>query len=822
MDNIGKYRILAELGRGAMGIVYHGEDPIIGRSVAIKTIRFDILGSQKAREQAQARFMREARSAGNLSHPNIVTIYDVGEHEGLTYIAMEFINGLSLEELLDSGRRFSFDETINFLGKLGEALDYAHQKGVIHRDIKPANILIDAEDRPFLADFGIARIAASTMTQTNTVMGTPFYMAPEQIAGKKVDGRADLFALGAVLYEMLTLQKPFPGDNITTVIYKIVNEIQPSLRTFQADLPEGLDYVLSKALAKKPEDRYATCAHFAEDLGNHQLFAGKPLPPYSSPSVLPIEPEADTSLQSPEPEEDMTLSPMPYELQADEKEREPLRRKSLKAQYVLVAMIVLVAVILAGLYILEKKESRTLSQGGGGVVLSGIPSAEDHLDAGRAALNAAGQAAASGAENEELRKLREEAGHRFEKALELDPENVDARMYLAELMMMEGRDSDALAMLESLAGAEDADNRLYLNLGQIFEGREETEKALDYYRLYAVRVPDPEEKERLNAKIEELETRIYGSPLEEQPLIDILEKSPPAEIEPERVEVMEAEERAGIKPPPAGKDNQAGTASKPAAGDRPDTAPPEKKVSLPEEVKPDIGSIYSQGLSLFNKGNYPEAITKMQAIVQIDPNHTEAKYYLAVARRRLAARRETQQKQEDVRKILGDPRTAFKEEDYARTIRSAGRVLELDKGNAEARTLPTQAEEKADEVEYLTLQTDILRIFDAYQRAFAGGKLDDFYRKYSTAQADRRMAQQARMLSTLYTNFQSEYSQPELSGVVREESRFIRATLRFIQVATGESRQGDRGEIINGTYTWELQPIENTWKIIRVTYVPRR
>ena len=163
MDHIGKYKVLGELGRGAMGIVYQGEDPVIGRPVALKTIRFDVLSGKADRENAQRRFMREARSAGSLSHSNIVTIYDVGEDAGLTFIAMEYISGQSLEDMLGSGTFFcSLEQAMDLMERLGSALDYAHRKGVIHRDIKPANILIDSEGQPFLVDFGIARVAAST------------------------------------------------------------------------------------------------------------------------------------------------------------------------------------------------------------------------------------------------------------------------------------------------------------------------------------------------------------------------------------------------------------------------------------------------------------------------------------------------------------------------------------------------------------------------------------------------------------------------------------------------------------------------------------
>ena len=300
-NKIGKYEILRELGRGAMGIVYEGHDPDIGRKVAIKTIRFDVIRQRAEQDEAQKRFMREARSAGNLSHPNIVTIYDVGQDEGLTYIAMEYIEGESLEAMIAEGRRPELEAVLSLIGQIGDALDFAHRHGIIHRDIKPGNILIDKDGWPRLLDFGIARVSSSTMTQTNMVMGTPYYMAPEQIAGKTVDHRADIFSLGTILYEILTLTKPFPGENITTVIYRILNEEPPEPRAYDQNLPAGLDYVVKKALAKNPAQRYQSCRELADDLRNSaafegMAFAGGAVPEASEAALPQAEPKPRKTL----------------------------------------------------------------------------------------------------------------------------------------------------------------------------------------------------------------------------------------------------------------------------------------------------------------------------------------------------------------------------------------------------------------------------------------------------------------------------------------------------------------------------------------------
>ncbi|MGD0783554.1 MAG: serine/threonine-protein kinase, partial [Candidatus Aminicenantales bacterium] len=263
---IGKYTIVEEIGRGAMGIVYKGVDPLIDRTVAIKTIRFDMYNQPEQRVEAQKRFLREAKSAGNITHPNIVTIYDMGEDNGVFYIAMEYVDGPSLESILASRKKWSVEETIRLVVEIADGLDSTHKKGIIHRDIKPGNILIDKEGRPHIVDFGIARIPTSNLTQTSAVMGTPFYMAPEQVAARKIDHRVDIFALGAIFYEMLTLEKPFSGENLTTVIYKIMNEPPHPLREFQADVPPGLEPIIQKVLAKDPDARYQSCRDLINDL----------------------------------------------------------------------------------------------------------------------------------------------------------------------------------------------------------------------------------------------------------------------------------------------------------------------------------------------------------------------------------------------------------------------------------------------------------------------------------------------------------------------------------------------------------------------------
>ena len=266
-EKLGRYRIVAELGRGAMGAVYRALDPLIEREVAIKTLLPEL--PPEILDEVRERFLREARSAGRLNHPNIVTIFDVGEDAGVAYIAMELLEGRSLQEMLRKQPRPALATAAEITAQVADALDHAQQYRIVHRDIKPANVMVAASGRCKLTDFGIAYVPTSSMTQTGAALGSPKYMSPEQVAGVPVDGRADLFSLGVVLYEMLTGRNPFVREGDTTplpVMHRISVEPHPRVRALDPAIPAAFERIIDRALAKKPQDRYARAAEMAEEL----------------------------------------------------------------------------------------------------------------------------------------------------------------------------------------------------------------------------------------------------------------------------------------------------------------------------------------------------------------------------------------------------------------------------------------------------------------------------------------------------------------------------------------------------------------------------
>jgi len=268
IKNLGRYQISGILGKGAMGQVYKGTDPAINRPVALKTIRLDFVSDPKELAELKERLFSEAQAAGRLSHPNIVTIYDVGSEGDLQYIAMEYLEGQTLEQMIRRKVKFNYRIIAQIIVQICAALEYAHKQGIVHRDIKPANIMIRSDYRVKVMDYGIARVDSNSMTKTGIAMGTPNYISPEQLKGQKVDNKADIFSLGVVMYEMLLGKRPFKGENITSLIYSIINKEPERPSEVNPQVPLLFDHIVARALKKEPKDRYQNASEIITDLSD--------------------------------------------------------------------------------------------------------------------------------------------------------------------------------------------------------------------------------------------------------------------------------------------------------------------------------------------------------------------------------------------------------------------------------------------------------------------------------------------------------------------------------------------------------------------------
>ncbi|MDD2916170.1 MAG: serine/threonine-protein kinase [Gallionella sp.] len=265
ISQLGRYEVLGELGQGAMGIVYKAKDPLIDRVVAIKTINLGLAMEEK--EEYEGRFYQEAKAAGRLNHPNIVTIYDVGKSGEVAYIAMEFLQGRELRDIMNDGQLLPVEQVLDIVAQVAQGLAYAHEHDIVHRDVKPSNIMVIRDGHAKITDFGIARMASSAVrTQTGMVLGSPKYMSPEQVMGKAIDQRSDIFSLGVMLYEMLTGQSPFNGENVNAIMYQTLNAVPVPPSTLNPSVPEMVNFIVAKALAKKLEDRYHNAKDLALDL----------------------------------------------------------------------------------------------------------------------------------------------------------------------------------------------------------------------------------------------------------------------------------------------------------------------------------------------------------------------------------------------------------------------------------------------------------------------------------------------------------------------------------------------------------------------------
>jgi len=303
ISTLGRYKIISEIGQGAMGVVYKAVDPIIDRTVAIKTINLNL--SKTELEEYEARFQQEIKAAGRLNHPNIVTIYDVGKTDQVAYMAMEFLEGQELKDMIASGNLPPADQVVDIIAQVADGLSFAHQQDIVHRDVKPSNIMVLKNSLAKITDFGIARLPNSAVkTMTGLILGSPRYMSPEQVIGKTIDARSDIFSLGVVLYEALTGVAPFDGDNVNAIMYATVNTTPPPPSSHTRAVPAMLDLIVAKAMAKLLEDRYQSVRELADDLREvrRQMDHSKPAaalkavtaPPSNRPVVKEVLPETET------------------------------------------------------------------------------------------------------------------------------------------------------------------------------------------------------------------------------------------------------------------------------------------------------------------------------------------------------------------------------------------------------------------------------------------------------------------------------------------------------------------------------------------------
>ena len=360
-EQIGRYVILRTLGRGAMGVVYLARDPQIERELALKTIRFDAGEKSFGVDEAKARFLKEARISGRLQHPHIVTVFDVGEDQGTLFLAMELVQGGSFSQRLSDPAGFPLRDRIRVVAEVAEALAHAHERGVLHRDVKPANILLSPTLSAKVTDFGIGKLLTgdTELTTTGQMVGSPAYMSPEQIKGEKLDARTDIFSLGIVLYQALTLRKPFPADTITTLVYQILHEepMDPGLVT--NEVPEGMKEIIKKCLAKDRANRYSDAGELAGDL--REILGFSPVGSTAVPARPPM-PAAATPVADSESPTITTGRRMGEVMAKGAGAAAPPPKKKGVSPFVLGSGLLAVAAVVLGVLTLSKKSEKEVGE----------------------------------------------------------------------------------------------------------------------------------------------------------------------------------------------------------------------------------------------------------------------------------------------------------------------------------------------------------------------------------------------------------------------------------------------------------------------------
>ncbi|MBM3296841.1 MAG: tetratricopeptide repeat protein, partial [Candidatus Aminicenantes bacterium] len=713
---------------------------------------------------------------------HIVTIYDVGEDQGMSYIAMEYIDGLSLEDVINSKKRMPLDEVIALVEKVGEALDVAHRKGVVHRDIKPANILLDAEGRPHLVDFGIARISTSTMTQTNMIMGTPYYMSPEQIAGKKVDNRSDIFALGGVLYELLTGQKPFPGDSITTVIYKIMNESPLPMRTFQKNLPSGLEGIVQKALAKDPGARFQSCRALIHDLKN-----------YSAMTV------AETLISELAPEAREAAAPAPAARAV----------RGRKLPLLIGAGVAGLAAVVAAVMIFNRKPPPPP----GPEAVSEPVREESAPTAGEVFLNA--QALMRD-------KKWDEALAAFAQIPSGAQEHYEARFLSAEVLFQSGRDSEAERALLGLTEIRRDDSRVYLRLAQVYDRKKQGPQALQFYQTYLSFLPKGPEAEQALKRLTELQREqaaVVAAKAKESPETKKPESKetvpPPAEKPAAKSKPAEQPLKTPAKPPPESVGSKAENVQKkdvePAA-----KTEVKKPAALTDAKRAEVKKLTEEGAAHIIRKDYDRAVTTLEQALAVDPGDREARQHLAIARQKKAER-----DSEAKLKNAGDSLWYRK---YDEALQAAREVLAVSPGNEEARKISSQALEGIKK----SARGQIEALVRDYAQAVYRGDVAGFFQKNGTSALYQKVIRDMDIIAKQFGGLRVEAF--GWSGSVADfQADEARGTLtRLTGEATFKQKMtgvpvggGGRQTLFDGSILWRLERKEGTWKVAEVVSTPK-
>jgi len=765
-----RYVIIEELGRGGMGNVYKALDKELGEKVALKLLKPEIAADERMIE----RFRNELKYARKITHKNVCRMYDLNKEKRTPFITMEYVSG---EDLKSSMRRMgplSVAKTVYIAKQVCEGLAEAHQLGVVHRDLKPQNIMIDKQGYAHIMDFGIARSTkAKGVTTSGMMIGTPDYMSPEQVEGKEVDQRADIYAMGVILYEMVTGTTPFHGETAVSIALAHTREKPRDPREINSQIPYELSRMILKCMEKNRDYRYQKIEELYRELDNLEKTV----------------PTTDRVIHISKPSTAKTLVKRP------------------KLKKVLIPVFVVLALIIIGVAALR---FTPLSEMIGGA--TGPPAQAkvgDYLK----------QANQSWTE-----KKYPEAHAQFRKALEVDPDNLDAQFGLANCLKEQGRLDEAISEYEKTIALNEKDPRSYSQLGLIYEAKQDMAKALDSYKKYLEFAPPGSEFNVVSEKVKDIEARLR-----------------PEAAKPKDEIVAKKQEQRETKPQPEEKK-------------KPTPSPEEKRQA-------DVSAILDRGISAFNNEDYDGCINRMQEVLKLDARNTSAQYFLAEARKKMSE----QAKEQEVETRLRLGQNAYQRGDYQESIKQADEVLKLAPGNASALSLLDRArkrqeeknteqqirdglskaqqafraenyeeciaqanrvlsldQENAQAKEYLNLanekiaESQINALVNHYVQSVNSGTLLNFYESSCASQCYQDVKKDAELMTNFFSNLQSS-----ASNVLVRFKDSDQAEVSFSNTISGTNKAGVRQDVIKGVYKWDLRKQGNNWKIIGIEYTPR-
>lgn len=761
----GRYQIIEELGRGGMGNVYKALDKELGEKVALKLLKPEIASDDRMIE----RFRNELKFARKITHKNVCRMFDLSKTEKTPYITMEYVSGEDLKSSLRRMGPLHVGKAIFIAKQVCEGLGEAHKLGVIHRDLKPQNIMIDKQGYAHIMDFGIARSTkAKGVTTSGMMIGTPDYMSPEQVEGKDVDQRSDIYAMGVILYEMVTGTTPFHGDTAITIALKHTREKPRDPRELNDQIPVELSRLILKCMEKDKAKRYQKTEELFEVLDKIEQFI----------------PTTDRIIPITKPSTARTLLGKP------------------KMKKILVPALIILALAIAALVVWRFTPLPEI------IGISGPSMAPSQADSYIKAANQFWK-----------EKKYTEAYDQFSKALAVEPNNLEAQFGLANSLKEQGKLDEAIPEYDKAISINDQDPRAYGQLGLIFEQKKEVSKALDHFKQYLARAPRGQDFDVVSQRVKNLEAqvktesarrreadqiRLAKKQEKKEPQAEPKEKPPQREQEEPDIS---AKVDRGINAFNQGdydgciKQMQEVLRSDPRNTSAQYFLSEAKKRKSEREKAQEVNNRLRLAQTAFQIENYQECIKQAQEVLNLEPGNASALNLINEAKKNV----DEKNRELQIRDGLQRAQQAYQSGNYQDCLDLARSVLNLDPENARAQEYINSANEKIS-------QSQINSLVNQYVQSVNSGNLLTFYENNCSPQCFQEIRKDAEIITTYFSNLQSSASNIEIR--FKDTNR---AEVSFYNTISGTNKAGARQDVIKGVYKWDLERQGNAWKIIGIT-----